>query len=102
MVPEKRRQRFRLDVNHDVNSQDWLIIDSEIGTVTTIDEMRTALERNRALTTSRLFIDDTQVPQVEYRTPLDDVDETRLIQAVNEVAGRADELEATLFGIDVR
>ena len=102
IIPEDRTQEIRLLVEADDAGREWLVIISEIGTVTTLDEMTTALKLNRSLGSSRLFLDDSQVLNLESRHPVEGLHEPALVKAVKEVAARADQIEETLFLIDVR
>jgi hypothetical protein len=101
-LPEDRRQAIRLHVEPDDRGREWLVIDSEIGTLTTFEEAATALKLNHALGAARLYLDKHQVLQLEYRARLDETAEADVLQAVEHVARWADEFEAELFGIDVR
>lgn len=102
IIPEDRHQQIQLQVETDDKNREWLVIRSEIGTVTTLDEMTVALQLNRSLLTSRLYLDKYQVLQLESRHRLDEIAETEAVSAVEEVAHWADEFEAKLFSIDVR
>ena len=102
LIPEERRQAIRLVIEKDDKDREWLLIQSEIGTVTTFEETATALKLNRTMRTGRLYLDDYQVLQLEHRARLDEVDEAEVIAEVGEVAHQADVFEAELFAIDVR
>ena len=102
LLPDQRRQTIRLSVEKDKHDRQWLLVSSEIGTVSTFDETATALRLNRRLTSGRLYLDDIQILQFEHRARLDEIDEARIVSAVDDVARWADEFEEKLFGIDVR
>lgn len=102
VIPEHRQQSIRLSVERDAHDREWLVIGSEIGTVTMFEETTAALRLNRQMPAGRLFLDDYQVLQLEHRLPLNEVDESTVAQAVDAVSRAADEFEAQLFGIDVR
>lgn len=102
VIPEDRKQEIELLVESEKPDREWLVVTSEIGTVTTLDEMTIALKLNRSLGSSRLYLDDTQVLQLESRHPLETISEPAVVQAVREVAQWADQIEEKLFMIDVR
>ncbi len=102
LIPEERHQAIRLVVEKDDKDREWLLIQSEIGTVTTFDETATALKLNHSMHSGRLYLDDFQILQLEHRARLDEVDEAEVVAEVAEVAHEADVFEADLFGIDVR
>ncbi len=102
VLPEHRKQEIQLLVETDESHQKWLLITSEVGTATTIDEMRVALQLNRRVDSCRLYLDDSQVLHLESRQRLEDVTDDAVVQAVKQVAMWADEIEEKLFMIDLR
>lgn len=101
-LPDHRRQAIRLDVQKDEKGRERLVVESEVGTVTSFEETVKALRMNRSLGQARLVLDDAQVLLVEARVRLDEVGEADVLQLVDRVSRKADELEAALFGVDIR
>jgi len=102
VLPEDRQQEIRLSVETDESDREWMTVESEIGTVTTLDEMIIALKQNRKLDASRLYLDDFQILHLVARHRLDALSESAVTRAIKEVAHWADEFEEKLFMIDVR
>jgi len=101
-VPVERSQTLRVDMETDADGHEWLVMGSEIGTVTLFSETAEALRMNHKLTTGRLYLDRMQVLQLEHRLLMSDINEARLLKEADDLAQQADEFEETLFRIDVR
>ena len=102
LIPEDRHQVIKLHVEKDANELEWLVVQSEIGTISTLEETTKALKLNRQIRSGVLYLDDYDVLQLEIKTRLNELDDTRLVDSIADVARWADEFEAELFMIDLR
>ncbi|MBI4618457.1 MAG: hypothetical protein HY720_32970 [Planctomycetes bacterium] len=102
LLPLYRRQEVRLSVGRDRRGRDVLAVRSEIGTLSILEEALAALKVNRGLGKARLYLDDGNVLSIESLHRLAELDADEVAGAVEEIAARADEIEAKLFGVDVR
>jgi len=101
IIPESRRQQVTLWLETD-DDREWLVVGSEIGTISILREALLALRLNRHLRAGHLYLDDEHILRLEHRLPADGLDDRRVVNAVKDVARWADEFEEQLFAIDVR
>ena len=101
-LPGYRKQDVFLEIGQSRQGEEILQVRSEIGTLSMFNEASQALKMNRTLGKGRLFVDDTQLLQIEARSRLSDVDDDQIVEIVDEISRSADRFEEELFGIDVR
>ena len=101
-LPGFRKQEVYLEIGKSRQGEEILQVRSEIGTLSMFHEASEALRLNRTLGKGRLFVDDSQLLQLEARTRLSDVNDEQLVEIVVGISESADRFEEELFGLDVR